>query len=130
MIDIDKKFREITKREVKLSIILLSSLVIVFILSFFWYKNHVETKYWSHKKLAKEDSIYLKMDNFTKEWSKVFLNYNDQKIYLDVHNNREYKPHWFVSFIQRGDSIAKNSETDTLKVIRENEIYYWTIISE
>lgn len=108
-------------------VIVLTVFVIIVCVLFFYY---VDSRYWSSRKISETDSIHLRLERIEIEKANVFFSYKEEKVYLHVKNNRRYTPNSFVNFIQKGDSIAKDVGTDTLKVIRENEIYYWTIFSE
>ena len=109
MIDIDKKFREMTKKDLKRSMVFLVVMVIVGVLSLIGFLNLMEKKYWSHKKISTEDSLYLKLERFDTEKSAIFFDYKEERVYLHVQLNKEYTPRWFVSFIQKGDSIVKEA---------------------
>ena len=97
--------------------------VIVFTISESRWQRMLDT-YWLVDTESEFEGVVfdIKLQKFTcvNLNNKIFLRFGSM-------NNCSYRPYNFSSFLQRGDSIYKKEESDTIFIIRNDTRYYFII---
>jgi exonuclease VII large subunit len=77
-----------------------------------------------------EDSIFIKGDisSLFSEHGHVYITFKDSTKYLVAHStNYKYSPFFLNEFLHVGDSLYKNTGSDTLFINRAMDHYYFII---
>jgi hypothetical protein len=79
-------------------------------------------------KYLTQEPLYGVVTNMYEDRGLGFINFSDTlKICLPYAENLKYKPHLLANFLQYGDSIAKNKNSDTLLIFRKNQRFVFIL---
>ncbi len=103
-------------------------MVAIFILTINQMDRYWEKKTKDYVKLETKDQLSGTINNIFDSQGISYIMINDSSKYLLIHSrNYLYEPSWLDAFLQKGDSIVKYPESDSLFVFRENIKYLFIL---
>ncbi len=106
------------------TILIIASLAIYFTL---YDSKRIKKLHIEYENVSSADKLNGKIQNLYTEKGACFVTLDSKKVFFKTSRNYNYSPSYLDDFLNIGDLLRKNVDSDTLYVYRNNESFYFVL---